>query len=100
MNDRTHCGNFVTGFFVGAALGSLAAILLAPTSGRELRRGFTEGGEKIRETTSHTVAELKASTRDAREAFDRAREALTEAAESLKQATRTMTGKKPSPRSR
>jgi gas vesicle protein len=75
-------------------MGSMAAILLAPRPGRELRRGFAEGGEKLRETTTRTVSELKGSSHDAREAFERAREALTEAVEGLKEATRAMTGKR------
>ena len=93
MSERVDCGNFVTGFFIGAAIASMAAVLLAPRSGRELRRDIAEGGEKPSETTSHTVAELKASTRDTRESFGRAREALAGAAEGLREATRTMAGK-------
>lgn len=92
MSDRTGCGDFVAGFFVGAALGSMAALLLAPRSGGELRRGLTEGGEKLRATTNRTVSELKGSGQDAREAYERAREALTEAVEGLKEATKAVTG--------
>ena len=93
MTERTGCSNFFAGFFIGAAMGSMAAILLASRSGAELRRGFTEGREKLRETASHTVSELRGSGEDAREAFERAREALAEAVEGLKQATKAITGK-------
>ena len=91
MIDRTGCSEFLAGFFVGAAMGSMAALLLAPKSGPELRRGLTAGGEKLRDTTSRTVSELRGSSHDAREAFERAREALVDAAEGLKQATRAIT---------
>lgn len=91
MIDRTGCSNFMAGFFVGAAMGSMAALLLAPRSGRELRRGFTEGGEKLRETTTRTVSELKGSSHDAREAFERAREALAAAVDGLREATKVFT---------
>lgn len=91
MSDRTG-SNFLAGFFIGAAMGSMAAILLAPKSGPELRRGFTEGGERLRETTARTASELRASREDAREAFERARDALTEAVEGLKEATKAITG--------
>ena len=90
----TVVGRDVTGFFVGGVFGAMAGILLAPKSGDELRRGFAEGGEKLRETTSHTVSELRGSSDDAREAYDRAREALSEAVEGLKEATKVMTGRK------
>lgn len=93
MGERTNGSNFLVGFFVGAALGSMATLLLTPRSGPELRRGFTEGRDKLRETTSRTVSELKGSSHDAREAFERAREALVEAVEGLKEATRTLTGR-------
>lgn len=92
MIERSGGSNFLAGFFVGAAIGSMAALLLAPRSGPELRRGFSEGGEKLRETTTRTVSELKGSGRDTREAFERAREALIEAAEGLKEATKAITG--------
>ena len=42
-------GNFLAGFLVGAALGAIAALLLAPKSGRELRESLTEEGKKLRD---------------------------------------------------
>jgi gas vesicle protein len=42
-------GNFFAGFLVGAALGAIAALLLAPKSGRELRESLAEEGKKLRD---------------------------------------------------
>lgn len=42
-------GNFLAGFLVGATLGAIAALLLAPKSGRELRESLTEEGRKLRD---------------------------------------------------
>jgi gas vesicle protein len=79
------CVDFVVGFFLGGTLGAMAALLVAPKSGAELRGEFAEGGKKIRETTVKAAAELKSSKQDAREAFERAREALLEAAKEIKE---------------
>jgi gas vesicle protein len=42
-------GNFLAGFLVGAALGAIAALLLAPKSGKELREALAEEGKKLRD---------------------------------------------------
>jgi gas vesicle protein len=42
-------GNFLAGFLVGAALGAIAALLLAPKSGRELRESLAEEGKKLKD---------------------------------------------------
>jgi gas vesicle protein len=42
-------GNFLAGFLVGATLGAVAALLLAPKSGRELRESLTEEGMKLKD---------------------------------------------------
>lgn len=41
--------NFLAGFLVGATLGAIAALLLAPKSGKELRESLAEEGKKIRD---------------------------------------------------
>ncbi|MGH9324206.1 MAG: YtxH domain-containing protein [Vicinamibacteria bacterium] len=41
--------NFFAGFLVGAALGAIAALLLAPKSGRELRESLAEEGRKLKD---------------------------------------------------
>lgn len=82
------CVDFVVGFFLGGTVGAMAALLLAPQSGAELRSEFVEGGRKIRKTTTRTAEELKGSGQDAREAFERAREALIEAAREIRETSR------------
>jgi gas vesicle protein len=42
-------GNFLAGFLVGAALGAIAALLLAPKSGKELRESLSEEGKRLRD---------------------------------------------------
>jgi gas vesicle protein len=42
-------GNFLAGFLVGATIGAIAALLLAPKSGRELRESLTEEGKKLKD---------------------------------------------------
>jgi gas vesicle protein len=41
--------NFLAGFLVGATVGAIAALLLAPKSGRELRESLAEEGKKLRD---------------------------------------------------
>ena len=41
--------NFLVGFFVGAAMGVMGALLLAPKSGRELRDELVDEGRKLRD---------------------------------------------------
>ena len=45
MSNTNHNGNgLLRGFLIGSAVGALAAILLAPKSGRELRWDIKEKG--------------------------------------------------------
>jgi gas vesicle protein len=55
---------FVIGFFLGAATGGVAALLLAPKSGRELREELAEERARVRERAYEKARELK--TRGAR----------------------------------
>lgn len=41
--------NFIAGVFVGAMVGSVAALLLAPASGEELKRRASERVESLRD---------------------------------------------------
>ena len=67
-NKRNH--NFLTGLLFGGALGGVAALLLAPKSGKELRADIRETGKKaIHETEAffgkagHQVSEARQRTR-------------------------------------
>jgi gas vesicle protein len=49
MASESNGGNFLAGLLVGAALGAIAALLLAPKSGKELRESLAEEGKKLRD---------------------------------------------------
>ncbi len=49
MASENGGGNFLAGFLVGVTLGAIAALLLAPKSGRELRESLAEEGKKLRD---------------------------------------------------
>ena len=44
--ERTY-GHFLTGFLIGGFLAGVATFLFAPKSGRELRSGIRETGDKV-----------------------------------------------------
>ena len=73
-------GNFLAGFLVGATLGAIAGLLLAPKSGKELRESLVEEGKKLRDqavSEGRRFAE-KAEMPDAvRKAAKSVKEALT-----------------------
>jgi len=57
-------GSFLAGAFFGALIGGITALLLAPTSGEELRartrERFDEVSEDVREAYAAKVAQLEA----------------------------------------
>jgi gas vesicle protein len=68
-NTRNH--NFLTGLVFGGVLGGVAALLLAPKSGKELRASIKETGQKaIHETeglfgrAGHQASEARQRARD------------------------------------
>jgi gas vesicle protein len=52
--------NFLIGASVGAIVGATAAILLAPSSGEELRIQIQERANTIRDDVKHAAAERRA----------------------------------------
>ena len=56
---RDNSANFLVGFFVGVALGSMAALLLAPASGKKLRRDVSREGRKLAHRAAETVEEIR-----------------------------------------
>jgi gas vesicle protein len=72
---------FVSGLFLGASLGAMAALLLAPKSGREVRADLYAGGERLKERAS-----VKANDFIGRgeAAIEKAREAARETADGVK----------------
>ena len=75
-------------FFLGASLGVVAGVLLAPKSGEDMREDLTDrlnkGAERVR-TTSKSV------TRRAQEMANQVQQSVSEAAEAGIRASRKMT---------
>lgn len=72
--------DFLVAFLAGATAGGLAGLLLAPTSGNDLRRRIGEAAEKTRDDAkarARKVGEKMNETYDA--TADRARELVGEA---------------------
>ncbi len=66
-------GSVLVGLFVGAALGGMAALLLAPTSGRKLRRDLAREGRLLGHRVTETVDEIRDKGEDA---YERVREVV------------------------
>lgn len=82
MDDESGAG-FVTGFFAGAALGAMTALLLAPRSGRELRAEIGAEGERLRGRARDTASEFRGRSD---ESLEKTRETVREAAEGFREA--------------
>lgn len=81
MGNNT--SNTLMAFLLGAATGGIATLLLAPTSGRELREKLGEGAEKTRAATIDAARQAgEKATAKYEEATERAREVATGARES------------------
>ena len=80
--------SFVAGFFVGAAFGAVAALLLTPKTGKEMREKLAEEGKRLKERTEDTISEVREK---GEEVYEKAREALTETAEGAENVARTIT---------
>ena len=52
MKDNDKLGSFLTGVFIGGLIGSVAALLFAPTSGKHLRK-------KIKDKTGEIVEDAE-----------------------------------------
>ncbi len=56
---RNRGSRFVVGFLVGGIVGALTGILLAPKSGKELRKDIKDVASKTRDKLSSTVERSK-----------------------------------------
>jgi gas vesicle protein len=72
---------FVSGLFLGATLGAMAALLFAPKSGRDVRADLYTGGERLKERASHKASDLIGR---GEAALERAKEAARETADGVK----------------
>ena len=88
--------NFLGGFFVGAAMGVMGALLLAPKSGRELRGELADEGRRIRDRALDEARAAKERTEgvatDLRSkgeaAYQKGREGLSETTGAAKKAAK------------
>jgi len=81
---------FVSGLFLGATLGAMAALLLAPKSGRDVRAELRAGGERLKNRASGKASEIIGR---GEAAMEKAREAARETADGVKRGAALLLGK-------
>jgi gas vesicle protein len=94
-NDNSGA-NFLVGFFVGAAMGVMGALLLTPKSGKEMRETLADEGRRLRDRAveeSRRMRERSESVMgDIRErgeaAYQKTREGVSETTETARKAAR------------
>lgn len=77
-SEGSSVGTAVTFLLIGLGAGALAALLLAPKSGKQLRRDLKRGYEDARDTLEDWTEEARDRVRDVKE---RAREVADRGAE-------------------
>ena len=88
--------NFLVGFFVGAAMGVMGALLLAPKSGRELREELADEGRKLRERAADEGRRVRERSEEVagelrqrgEAAYEKGREGIAETTETAKKAAK------------
>ncbi|MFZ0772966.1 MAG: YtxH domain-containing protein [Candidatus Sulfotelmatobacter sp.] len=66
-SDNNNVGTAVTFFLIGLGAGALAALVLAPKTGKQFRRDLKRGYEDARETVQDWTEEARDRVRDAKE---------------------------------
>jgi gas vesicle protein len=89
MNHQGSHG-FASGLFLGATLGAISALLLAPRSGREIRAGLYAGGKRLKERAVDQASDVIGR---GEAAVETAREAAREAADGVKRGAARILGK-------
>lgn len=64
-SDSSNVGTAVTFFMIGLGAGALLGLLLAPKSGKQLRRDLQRGYEDARDAVGEWAEEAKDRVRDA-----------------------------------
>jgi gas vesicle protein len=62
--DRGVFGNFLAGLGLGALIGAIAALLLAPKSGEETREDIAKAAEDLKKKANKVVEELTESAEE------------------------------------
>ena len=88
MSNESGGGNFLVGLLIGAAVGAMGALLLAPKARKEIQDTLTAEGKKLRETAEGKLAELRDRKDDL---YERSREAFAETKEGVKKAAQSFT---------
>lgn len=66
-SEGSNVGTAVTFLLIGMGAGALAALLLAPKTGKQLRRDLKRGYEDARETLEDWTEEARDRVKDAKE---------------------------------
>ena len=66
-SEGNNVGTAVTFLLIGMGAGALAALLLAPKTGKQMRRDLKRGYEDARETLEEWTDEARDRVRDAKE---------------------------------
>src|SRR5271168_2169679 len=66
-SERGNAGTAVTFFLIGLGAGALAALALAPKTGKQFRRDLTRGFDDARDTIGDWAEDAKEHVRDATE---------------------------------
>ena len=66
-SEGSNVGTAVTFLLIGMGAGALAALLLAPKTGKQLRRDLKRGYEDARETLGDWTEEARDRVKDAKE---------------------------------
>lgn len=77
-SDSSHIGTAITFLLIGLGAGALAGLLLAPKTGKQLRRDLQRGYEDAKGTLEDWADEAKDRVRDA---GDRVREVASRGAD-------------------
>lgn len=88
MSNEGGGANFLVGLLVGAAMGAMGALLLAPKARKEIEDTLSEEGRKLREKAEGKLAEIREVSEDL---VGKSREAYSETAQGVKKAARSFT---------
>ena len=80
-------GSFLNGLVLGVALGAMGALVLAPKSGKRLRRDIARKAGRTKRRAEGSVEQLVARGSGALEA---AKDAVAEAQQTVRRAARTV----------
>jgi gas vesicle protein len=87
-SDNNHVGTAVTFFLIGIGAGALAALVLAPKTGKQFRRDLKRGYEDAKEAVQDWTEEAKDRARDAKERVRDVAERGADLADDLSDAVR------------